>query len=207
MKLLIVDTHELLREGLAAFLGQSFPAALVLQAATSAAGLAVIDEHRDVDLVILDLAGPGRDGLPMIPEFRKRRPAPQIVVMSETEEPEQVRTAFTLGARGYVGKAAPRETLLAALRLVLDGHRYIPELMLNQWSTVLPSRPQLLTTRQLEVLQELARGRSNGEIAAALGIAEKTVKTHVTDIFQALRVGNRTQAVAVARLLGLIKDG
>jgi two-component system nitrate/nitrite response regulator NarL len=209
MKLLVVDDHPLVREGLTAFLRQGQPSTVVLQAQDSIQGLDLAERHPDLDVVLIDLTLPGMGGHSAILEFGKRHPSLPVIVLSSSEDPRDVRAAFAAGARGYVAKSAPRQTLLAALQLVLDGNRYVPEFML------LDSAPegvadgprksgQRLTERQLEVLQRMANGLSNKEIGLKLGVSEKTVKVHVTDIFQALNVANRMQAVAAARELSLI---
>lgn len=205
MKLLIVDDHPLMREGFAAFLVQWRSDAVVLQAEDGAAALVLAEQHADLDIVLIDLILPGMDGLAVIAEFRRRRPKALVVVLSASEDPYRVRAALAAGARGYVAKTAPRQTLLAALQFVLDGHRYVPEFMVESDLSPPPEETRhRLTARQLEVLRHLAHGLSNKQIGARLGVAEKTVKVHVTDILQALGVVNRLQAVTAARSLGLL---
>jgi two-component system, NarL family, nitrate/nitrite response regulator NarL len=207
MKLLIVDDHPLVRDGLAAFLRHASPNCVVLQANDSIEGLDALERHPDLDVAVVDLAMPGISGMTMIREFSDRRPALPVVVLSSSEDPDDVRLAFTSGARGYVPKSISRQTLLAALRFVLDGNRYVPEFMLLDSALVSGDSPKgtaRLTERQLEVLRLMATGLSNKEIGQMLSVAEKTVKAHLTEIFRSLSVANRTQAGAVARQQGLI---
>jgi two-component system nitrate/nitrite response regulator NarL len=213
MKLLIVDDHPVMRHGLAALLKQNEPDTDVIWAADSLTGLDLTDTHPDIDAVFLDLLMPGLAGMQAIQEFGKRRPALPVIVLSSSEDPEDVRRALALGALGYVPKSAGPQTILSALRLVLSGEVYIPALMLlagadpaAQGSTGRhgPGAIERLTARQADVLKLLAGGLQNKEIADALGLADKTVKTHITAIFKTLNVINRTQAATIAREAKLV---
>jgi DNA-binding NarL/FixJ family response regulator len=210
MKLLIVDDHAILREGLAAMLRQAGPDTQVLQASDGAEGLRLAEAEPDLDAVFLDLEMPGGGGMSAIPEFGRRRPEVPVIVLSSSEDPRDVRRALALGALGYVPKSSPPKTLLSALQLVLSGNIYVPPLMLDPGAAA----PQVsgagaangceaLTERQLEVLRQVGKGLSNKEIARELGLSEKTVKAHVTAIFKTLNVVNRTQAASAARLANL----
>lgn len=211
MKLLIVDDHAIVREGLAAMLRQAGPDTTVLQASDGAEGLRLADAHPDLDLVFLDLQMPGIDGLSAVPEFGRRRPELPVIVLSSSEDPADVRRALALGALGYVPKSAMPQTLLSALRLVLAGDIYVPPLMLatpeagpRAGTPGDPGRQASLTERQLEVLKLLSEGLSNKEIGRVLGLSDKTVKAHITVIFKALDVVNRTQAASAARQAALL---
>ena len=213
MKLLIVDDHPVLREGLAALLTQAVPNIAVLLARDGAEGLDVAAGCPDLDAVLLDIAMPGMNGIAVLAEFGRRHPALPIAVLSSSEDPEDVRRALGAGALGYIPKSANRQTILSALQLVLQGEIYVP-LLLLQATGALPSLfragPSIrsaivkLTSRQIDVLRLLAQGLSNKATGDALGLSEKTVKAHVTAIFKALNVINRTQAAAAGRDLGLI---
>ena len=212
MKLLIVDDHPIVREGLAAFLEQLGPDTAVLQAGDASRALALAADHADLDLVILDLGLPGLDGLSAIAEFGRARPELPVIVLSASEDAQQARAAFARGALGYVPKSASRHALLSAIRLVLNGEIYVPPLVLGDSAAPKPAahadrtntgRP-LLTNRQIDVLKRLSEGQSNKTIARDLDLSEKTVKVHVTAIFRALNVVNRTQAAAAGRCAGLI---
>jgi two-component system nitrate/nitrite response regulator NarL len=206
MKLLIVDDHAILREGLAAMLRQAGPDTEVLQASDGAEGVRLAQAHLDLDAVFLDLEMPGLDGMSAVPEFGRQRPELPVIVLSSSEEPQDVKRALALGALGYVPKSAAPQTLLSALTLVLSGNVYVPPLMLNAAPTsgeatgangAGPSGS--LTERQLEVLRLLSEGQSNKEIGRGLGLSDKTVKAHITTIFRTLNVVNRTQAASAAR--------
>jgi two-component system nitrate/nitrite response regulator NarL len=210
MKLLVVDDHPIVRDGLVALLGRLGPDTIVLRDAARALAMAV--EHADLDIVILDIAMPGMDGLRALSEFGRVRPELPVIVISASEDARDVREALAKGALGYVPKSASQHTLLSAIRLVLDGDLYVPPLILGE--TPLSPAPDpreaataagsVLTRRQIDVLKQLSQGKSNKSIALELGLSEKTVKAHVTAIFKALNVINRTQAAAAGREAGLI---
>lgn len=211
MKLLIVDDHAIVREGLAAMLRQVGPETVVLQASDGAEGLCMAELHPDLDAVFLDLQMPGVSGMSAVPEFGRRRPALPVIVLSSSEDPHDVRRALALGALGYVPKSAPPQTLLSALQLVLTGNIYVPPLMLDASTASHRAAAAgdkgvrgALTERQMEVLRQLSAGLSNKEIARELGLSDKTVKAHVTSIFKTLDVVNRTQAASAARRADLL---
>ncbi len=213
MKLLIVDDHPVLREGLAALLRQAAEQTEVLQAADDVAGLLLAESHADLDAVFLDLNMPeGGGGMPAIQAFGRRRPDLPVIVLSSSEDPQDIRRALALGALGYIPKSASPRTILSALQLVLSGSVYVPPVLLNAMATTTgpgagpqgPAALAHLTERQVDVLKQLCRGLSNKEISRELNLSEKTVKAHITAIFRTLNVVNRLQAAAVARDAALI---
>ncbi len=212
MKLLIVDDHAVVREGVTAMLRLAEPDIEVLQAGNGADGLALAETHGDLDIVVLDLTMPGLDGLNALAEFGRRRSDVPVVVLSASEDPADVQRALAAGALGYVPKSASPTTIVLALKLVLSGEVYLPRLLRETLSAPGPRNGApisaggiaILTERQRDVLRTLVQGLTNKEIARAFGVSEKTVKAHVTVIFRTLNVVNRTQAAAVARSAGLI---
>jgi len=210
VKLLVVDDHAIFRQGVAALLARAFPNAEVLEAPDSAAGLAAAEACADLDAVFLDLAMPGMDGLAALKAFGRARPGLPVIVLTAADDPELARQAFAAGALGYVPKSATSETLLAALRLVLQGEIFVPSLMVREARPHGPGRAggaPPLTIRQLEVLEGLDAGLSNKAIANRLGLTEKTVKGHVTGVLRALGAADRGEAVRAARAAGLIPRG
>jgi DNA-binding NarL/FixJ family response regulator len=129
MKLLIVDDHPVVRDGLAALLRQLAPEVTVLLAEGGSQGLDVAKAHPDLDLVILDLAMPGSDGFGALHEFGRLQPQLPVVVVSSSEAPRDVRRALASGALGYIPKSASPHTILAAVRFVLAGNVYVPTLL------------------------------------------------------------------------------
>lgn len=212
MKLLIVDDHPVLREGLAAVLQLLGPDTVVVQGRDAEEGLAALNANPDLDVIVLDLLMPGTSGLEALSLFRRQRPDIPIVLLSSSEEPRDVRAALAAGALGYVPKSATHHVLLSAIRLAMNGELYIPPLIMDQGSIsplasdtrTNPGSDTLLTERQIEVLSLISQGKPNKSIATALGLSEKTVKAHITAIFRALNVVNRTQAAAAGREAGLI---
>jgi two-component system nitrate/nitrite response regulator NarL len=212
MKILIVDDHAVLREGLAALLSASDPKPTIIEASTPSEGFALVDEHPDLDVLLLDLIMPGIKGMEALSEFGRRRPTLPVIVLSSSEDPRDVRRALAAGALGYVPKSAGQRVLFSAIQLVLSGEVYVPLLMLGD-AISSPQDPRsqsgdpvdnILTARQIEILAFLCEGQPNKSIARKLGVSEKTIKAHITAIFKSLRVVNRTQAAAVARKAGLI---
>lgn len=202
MKLLIVDDHAILREGLTALLGQLDDDTTIVTAADGLRALETIESDPDIEMVVLDLAMPGLDGVQVIENLGVKRPDLPIIVLSASEDPADVRRAISLGAVGYVPKSAAPQTLIAAIQLVRAGEVYVPTLLLNDGSPIEPASAgpmSKLTQRQLEVLDGLCRGMPNKTIAVTLNMSEKTVKAHITMILRALGAANRTQAVAIAQ--------
>jgi two-component system nitrate/nitrite response regulator NarL len=212
MKFLVVDDHPVLRDGLAALIGQVGNDTHVLQARDAAEAFDLLDQNEDVELVIVDLLMPGMDGLAAIGEFGRKRPEMPVIVLSSSEDPQDARRALAEGALGYVPKSANPNTLLAAIKLVLNGELYVPALILNdsgadpQRSRTVDPRLQtpLLTERQVDVLRLVSEGQSNKAIAHALDLSENTVKVHISAVFKALQVVNRTQAARAGRERGMI---
>lgn len=170
-----------------------------------------IHEHPDLDVIVLDLMLPEVGGLQALTEFAKVRPEVPVIILSSSEDPRDARDAFAHGALGYVPKSSSRYALLSAIKLVLNGDLYVPQLFVKPGSegtreNAVPHSGDTLalTERQVEVLRLMSEGRPNKTIASELGLSEKTVKAHITAIFKALRVVNRTQAAAAGRKIGLI---
>jgi DNA-binding NarL/FixJ family response regulator len=209
MKLLIVDDHAVVREGVAAMLGQAAPGSEILRAESAEAGVVLAGAHADLTAIILDFTMPGLAGAAAIQAFGAARPDVPVIVLSASEDPADVQRAIDAGALGYVPKSATPKTIMLALGLVLQGEMYLPPLLLAP-AAGLPAGAEArapglarLTERQLEILAMLARGLPNKVIANRLGVSDKTVKAHVTAIFKALDVVNRTQAANAARAAGL----
>ena len=200
MKVLLVDDHAVVREGVAAVLRQAALNSVILQAADTTAAIAVAHEHSDIDIVLLDLMMPGVSGMAALDGFAAAHPAIPVIVLSSSEVPGDVRAVLARGALGYVPKSANPATLLAAVQLVLSGEMYVPPFLANLTTDDVPPADRLagLTDRQMAVLKLVGEGAVNKEIAYRLGISEKTVKAHLTAIFRAIKVTNRA---AAARLL------
>jgi DNA-binding NarL/FixJ family response regulator len=219
LKILVADDHPLLREALAYVLRELDSEVCVLEAADGAAVRRLAAEHPDLDLMLLDIYLPGVRGLELFQVLRQDHPALPVVVLSAIDDPDIVKAVLAGGAMGFVPKSSPRPVMVNALRLVLSGGRYLPpELIVGEWESMArrvegpeePAPPSVedlgLTERQQQVLTLLAQGKSNKVICRELGLAEATVKIHVTAILKALKVASRTQAVVAINRLGLRLD-
>jgi DNA-binding NarL/FixJ family response regulator len=215
LKVLVVDDHPLIREALRQVLRALSKNIELLEAGSATEALAAADKCDGLDLILLDLTLPGRDGYEVLRELRERYPAYPVVVLSASDQSEVVMRALDAGAMGFIPKTSSNEVLLGALRLVLSGGVYLPaEVLRHSPAPVLVSRSAAaaagtgyrdlgLTERQAQVLALVVQGKPNKIICRELNLAEGTVKIHVTAILKALGVTNRTQAVIAVGRLGL----
>ena len=201
MKLLVADDHVLFREGLAHILQGLDVEVIILQAGNVDEALATVTAHDDIDLALIDLVMPGRNGFDAIKALTQSAPTLPIVVLSASNNQQDMQTAIELGAMGYILKDSSSSVMLNALRLVISGEVYIPSTMVKK-----SHNSCHLTGRQLEVLQLMDQGLANKLIADRMNISEPTVKMHITAIFRELNVTNRTQAVLKARQLQLVSS-
>jgi DNA-binding NarL/FixJ family response regulator len=212
MKILIVDDHALIREALRGVLKELKGEATVVEASDSREAMRQVEQNSDLQLILLDLNLPDRDGLEVLAELRERYPAISVVVLSAHHDRDNVAKSIDLGAAGFIPKSVQRAVMLSALNLIFAGGIYIPPQILARQ----PPRAQAasaplgrrvsatdlgLTERQIEVLALMMKGKSNKAICRALALAEPTVKNHVTAILKALKVTNRTEAVIAAQAL------
>jgi DNA-binding NarL/FixJ family response regulator len=201
ISVMIVDDHPLMRLGIAALIDAQPDMRVVAQAGTAESAVALHAQHSP-DVTLMDLQLPGMGGVHGIRAIRRRKPDARFVVVTMYEGDEDVHQAMEAGAKGYVIKGMPHETLLNAIRRVRAGGRFLPPPVMQ----ALHSRTEdsNLSPREREVLLLLVRGKSNKEIAAELGIAGATVKCHFRVIFMRLGVTDRTQAAVAAIQRGLV---
>ena len=222
MKILIADDHRLVLEAVKAKLSELEPGIEFVLAMSVDELLAGATD--DLDLALIDLNMPGADGQAHIDAIRRRHPAVPVIVLSGYEDPAIMRSALERGVLGFIPKAYSPDVMLSAVRLVLAGGVYVPPMMLTalppgivagvspQVGAEPPARNSggfqtlehlrnVLTERQVEVLQLLSQGKPNKLIGRSLGISEGTVKIHLAAIFRALNVRNRTEAVVAAQAL------
>ncbi|GAA1843481.1 response regulator [Actinomadura bangladeshensis] len=212
IRVLIADDHPVVRQGLRTFLGIQDDIEVVGEAedGTSAVTLA---EALEPDIVLMDLKMPGADGLAALTELRARGVKARVLVLTSVTERGHVLPAVQAGAAGYLYKDVDPQALVQAIRAVNDGHvLFAPdaaEAMLRDGSAARDDDRGLaaLTEREREVLVHIARGRSNREIARALVVSEKTVKTHVSNLLMKLGVQDRTQAALYAVRHGVGTSG
>ena len=224
MKILLADDHALIRSGLRNELGQLDGAVEFLEAWDEPTLRETLEHHDDLDLAIVDLGMPAMAGVATIAALRQRHPTVPLIVLSAADAGSTAREALRAGAAGFIPKAAIARVMLQAIRLVLAGGRYVPPELLGALgaspvegagagadsapSTGLRKAPRidLLSPRQRQVFDLLAKGLSNKMIARELDVTEGTVKSHVATIFDVLNVHNRVSAIVEARRLALEVD-
>src|SRR5262249_38238637 len=212
-KLSVVDDTLLVRRPLRDVLKDLRHDAWFLEASDCSQSLQLIEHHADLDLIVLDLNLPDRDGFSMLAELRRCYPAIGVVVVSASTDCCDVKRALDFGALGYIPKTTSCEVILRAFQLVISGGIYIPSEVLNRTEPSVEDRlPNHLATslerlapadfglteRQMEVLALLMQGKSNKGISRTLNVAEATVKNHITVILKALKASSRTEAVVAA---------
>lgn len=210
-RLLIVDDHPLYRLALAHTVRELVPDADVAEAETLDDARVHLASAPDTDLVLLDLHLPGSYGLMGLASIRGEFPAVAVVMISAHDDPAVIRRALAFGAAGFIPKRASPAELKAGLRAVLACEDFVPEPLREAVARAsaspsdgeLAARLASLSPQQFRVLGLVAEGRLNKQIADALGIQERTVKAHMTAIFERLGVRNRTQAGVLLRSLEL----
>ncbi len=205
--LMVADDHPLFRDALCAVIDAGLPGCQLLQAGSVAVALQLAEGHDDLDLLLLDLGLPDAEGLSGLLRLRKAYPQLPVAIISAEQDRRIVLDAIDMGAVGYIPKSTPRDALLAALGRILEGQLYLPPDIMRRPSApnASPAPPPgsaarlaLLTGKQLEVLERMTQGESNKQIARELGIAETTVKTHVSAILRKLDVSSRVHAILAA---------
>jgi DNA-binding NarL/FixJ family response regulator len=191
----IVDDHPAVRRGLRTFLELADGLEVTGEAADGPAALELIAESSP-DVVLLDMVLPGMDGVEVLHEMRRRALPARVLVVTSFTDRSRLLPAVRAGARGYLSKDVDPQALVAAVRSVAAGHLLLEPSAADVLAGSVS--PALLTAREREVLALIADGRSNREIARALVVAEKTVKTHVSSILLKLGLADRTQAALYA---------
>jgi DNA-binding NarL/FixJ family response regulator len=211
IRVLLVDDHGVVREGLRTLLAQEADIHVVGEAATGEQALAQVAAARP-EVVLLDLAMPGMDGLETLRRIRQRPQAPQVVVLTSFADDHKVRDAVAAGAIGYLLKDVLKSDVLRAIRGAVEGRPSLhPEaqrhLMRRVAAPAEASAADALTPRERDVLELIARGHSNKSIASRLALTEGTVKGYVSVILSKLGVAHRTQAALYAVKHGLVPPG
>jgi DNA-binding NarL/FixJ family response regulator len=197
---LIVDDHPVVRRGLRVLLEVQDGIEVAGEAGDGAEALELAAEHAP-DVILLDLKLPGLDGIAVLGELKARGSAARVLVLTSVTEPASASLAVRSGAAGVVYKDVDPDALVRAIRSVHDGHLLLASEAagpLVRSASSATGGIEALTVREREVLSELAKGRSNREIARALNVSEKTVKAHVSSVLAKLGVQDRTQAALLA---------
>ena len=201
IRVLVVDDHPIMRIGIAAIIQATPDMTTVAQAGSGEEAVELFEKHLP-EITLMDLRLPGISGVEAIRTVMRRHPNARFVVLTTYEGDEDIHQALAAGARSYIIKGMPHDALVSALRRVHAGGRFLPPPVSRALSSRVPNCE--LSTREREVLNLIARGKSNKEIANDLGITESTVKTHVSVILMRLNVSDRTQAVVTALQRGLV---
>ncbi|ROR49100.1 response regulator transcription factor [Diaphorobacter sp. C33] len=201
--LLVADDHPLFRAALIQVLHERFAPLQTLEAASAATLGQALQDHPEVELVLLDLAMPGARGFSALLHVRGEYPQVPVVVISSNDHPRVIRRAQQFGAAGFIPKSALAEDMGAAIRAVLDGGSWFPPMAAerSEADAALAAKLAQLTPQQFRVLLCLADGLLNKQIAHELGLAENTVKVHVTAILKKLECYSRTQAAVLVKSL------
>jgi DNA-binding NarL/FixJ family response regulator len=205
IRILLVDDHSVVRQGLRMFLALDPDLEVVGEAADGAEAVKLAHQFKP-DVVLMDLLMPGMDGITAIGILRRELPEAEVIALTSVLEDEKVIGAVRAGAIGYLLKGTQADELCRAIKAAAAGQVQLsPQAAARLMREVKsPDSPETLTERETEVLRLLARGQSNKEIAQALVIGEKTVKTHVSNILAKLNVPSRTQAALHAVRIGLV---
>jgi len=201
IRVILADDHPVVRDGLVAIVNQQPDMQVIAEASDGEEAIALYEQHMP-DVMVLDLRMPKRDGVQVVQNVMERHPKARLLIMTTFDGDEDIFRSLSQGAKGYILKDAPRTEILSAIRAVSQDRPYTSSTVAAK-ALQRMSKPSL-TQRELSVLQEIAQGRSNKDIARRLSITEGTAKTHVKSILTKLDAISRTEAVAVAHKRGLI---
>jgi DNA-binding NarL/FixJ family response regulator len=201
IRILTVDDHPLMRGGIAAMIQTQDDMLLVAEAASGGDGIAQFREHRP-DITLMDLLLPDMSGIDALIAIRSEYPDARVIMLTTFEGDVEIQRALAAGARGYLLKGMPPAELIKGIREVNAGRKRIPVEIAAQIAEHISD--ESLTPREIEVLQEVAAGKRNRDIAGHLFISEETVKVHVKHIMEKLGARDRTVAVAIAARRGIL---
>jgi DNA-binding NarL/FixJ family response regulator len=201
IRIVVADDHALIRMGLIALVNTETDLTVVAEATDGQQAVDLFAKHNP-DLILMDLRMPIKNGIEATMEIRKKSPRARVLMLTTFDGDEEIYQALQAGAQGYVLKGSTGENLIPALRALVAGERWIPP----EVTKCLVARRgyEELTPREVEVLEQLAKGLANKEIADVLNISENTTKGHLKNITGKLRVADRTEAVTVALQRGII---
>lgn len=212
MKILVADDHVLIREGIRNTVQTIADSVVIEEAGDGKHVLALLQASPDFDIILLDLYMPETDGFELLGKIADDYPNIPVVILSASDKKSDMRKVLDRGAFGFIPKSTSHDVMLHAIKLVMSGGVYVPPDLMkggdeeeNDTPTAIDDHElkETLTDRQFDVLVLLAKGKQNKEIARSLGVSQHTVKIHVTAVFKALGVNNRTQAVLAAQKMGL----
>ena len=202
IRVLCVDDHPLMREGIAAVVRHETDMLLVGEATNGREAIAAYREHRP-DITLMDLRMPDISGIDALVTIRSEFKDARVIMLSTFDGDAEIKRSLEAGALGYMLKSMPRKQLVEVIRKVHSGRRHIPPEIAAQLAEHLGY--ENLSKREIEVLQKIAGGNRNCDIAALLFISEETVKGHVKHILEKLTANDRTEAVAIGLRRGIIQ--
>ena len=201
IRILIVDDHPVVCSGLTSMLSAQSGFDIVGSAASGEEALAIINRNRP-DLLLLDLRMPGMDGIGVLQALKKIGDPPRVIILTSFDKDEDIYRAIRAGAQGYLLKDTTEAEMICAIKVVNAGSRYIPRHIAARLADRMMRSD--LTARELQILEQLAEGSTNKQIAETLDISDNTVRHHVNSIMEKLQVSDRTEAVATAIRSGVL---
>lgn len=201
IRILIVDDHPVVCSGLTSMLSVQAGLEVIGSAASGEEALAIV-QRDSPDLMLLDLRMPGMDGIGVLNALKRVERVPRVIVLTSFEKEEDIYRAIRAGAHGYLLKDTSESEMIAAINIVNGGKRYIPRHIAARLTDRMMRSD--LTARELQILELIAQGSTNKQIAKALDISDNTVRHHVNNIMEKLHVSDRTEAVATALRNGVL---
>ena len=201
IRVLVVEDHNIVRQGLVALLSVMDGLEVVGEAADGVEAIAQFRKHRP-DITLVDLRLPRLSGVEVIGRIRMETPQARFIVLTTYDGDEDIYRALQAGAKAYLLKGMTSEELIATIRMVHEGKSYIPPEIAQKLAARMGTEE--LTPREFDVLEQIVRGKSNKEIAIELEISEATVKTHINSLLSKLNVTDRTQAATAALQRGIV---